>query len=293
MEYHVPVLLHEAINLLDIKHGQIYLDCTLGNGGHTQEILKRGGIVYGIDNDPHNLEIAIDRIKTSGLSTNFHPIKDNFGNLLEIINKNHLTKIAGVLIDLGLSSNQQKSSQRGFSFNDELSLDMRLDPQTQTLTAEEIINTYSYDQLYEIFTKLAQETQSKPLIIRIISARQKEPIRSGHKLSQIVRDYYQSRHIHPKTDPSTKIFMALRIYVNSEFENLKKILLDSLELTGTQVVIISFHSGEDRIVKNFIRVNTQSHLIDNLTPKAITPTLSEIHQNNLSRSAVLRSYKIL
>jgi 16S rRNA (cytosine1402-N4)-methyltransferase len=288
MEYHSPVLLKEVVDIFNVQQGSTYIDCTLGNGGHTIALLEKGAIVYGLDQDPINIVLTTNRIS----NPNLHPLNTNFNKLLDVT-KTIDSPIAGVLLDLGLSSGQQKAIGRGFSFNDTDSLDMRLDPKTQKLTAEEVINTYSYDQLYDIFTKYAQENLSKPLIIRIIKERQQKPIKSGERLANIIRDYFKSKHRFSNNDPSTKIFMALRIFVNSEFENLQTVLADSLNLHGTQIVIISFHSGEDRIVKNFIRSNVLQNKIVNLTPKAILPTRIEIKNNPLSRSAVLRSYRIV
>lgn len=294
MEFHQPVLVDEVLELLQVTPKKIYIDATVGNGGHSLEILKMGGVVFGLDQDPLNLNIATNRIHHQGFTDTFHPINSNFTKLIDVAN-NIPQHIDGILFDLGLSSGQLKSPGRGFSFNDPNSLDMRLDPNTQALTAEEIINTYSFEQLYDIFTKLAQETFSKPLIIRIISERQQSPIRSGTRLAQIIKDYYTSKHIRTHVDPSTKIFMALRITVNQEFDNLKEVLNSTLtpKLTNCNICVISFHSGEDRIVKQFIRQNSLQKKVQNLTPKAILPSSIEIKKNPLSRSAVLRSYKIV
>ncbi|MBI2465105.1 16S rRNA (cytosine(1402)-N(4))-methyltransferase RsmH [Candidatus Shapirobacteria bacterium] len=294
MEYHVPVLLNEVLDLLSVKLGNIYIDGTLGNGGHTLEILKKGGEVYGIDSDQNNLDLATSRIVDSGYAVHFHPIKGNFTDLKQIISKNISSPIHGILLDLGLSSNQQKASGRGFSFNDEQSLDMRLDPATQELTAEKIINTYSFEQLFNIFSKIAQEKLSKPLAQKIITKRKSSPIKDGATLAKIIRDAYLAKGIRTKIDPSTKIFMALRIVVNQEFENLKQFLDSTLHtpsLNNATVCIISFHSGEDRIVKQFIREHHPS-LITSHSSKAITATHKETAVNPLSRSAVLRSYRI-
>lgn len=291
MNFHSPVLLSETITSLSVFSGGIYVDATLGHGGHTIEILKLGGIVYGFDQDPSNLEIATTRIKELGLDTNFHPIHANFNQLKKIVNDQIKTKIDGLLADLGLSQNQQTNQNRGFSFNDASSLDMRLDPSTQELTAEEIINTYSFDELYEIFTKLGQELYSKPIILQIIRERQKTPIKNGQVLADIIRKYYRERHVRTKIDPATKIFLSLRIVVNQENNNLIKLLEQSLEVVKNNgsVSIITFHSGEDRLVKNFITQNS-SKISE---PKIIKPTFSEIRQNPLSRSSILRSYKIV
>jgi 16S rRNA (cytosine1402-N4)-methyltransferase len=293
MNYHLPVLLKETIDQLSVKPNNIYFDVTLGHGGHTLEILKNGGIVYGLDQDPKNLEIATDRINELKLNTNFFPINSNFNQIEKIVDQQIGKKIDGLLADLGLSQNQQTGQDRGFSFNDELSLDMRLDPESQILTAENIINTYSFDQLYEIFTKLGQELYSKPIIIQIIKERQKTPIKTGQRLADVIRQFYSDRHIRTKTDPSTKIFLSLRIAVNQENTNLSKLLDQSLEVvkSGGIVCIITFHSGEDRMVKQFIKDKSSKNII--VANKPIKPTFSEIKQNPLSRSAILRSYKIV
>ncbi|MFA6185143.1 MAG: 16S rRNA (cytosine(1402)-N(4))-methyltransferase RsmH [Candidatus Shapirobacteria bacterium] len=294
MEFHTPVLLSETIDLLDVQKNKIYIDGTLGHGGHTLEILKKGGIVYGIDQDPKNLEIAINRIKEAGFEKQFFPIHNNFNQLENIINKKIKQKIDGIVIDLGISQNQQTDQDRGFSFNDENSLDMRLDPENQELTAEEIINTYNYDELFEIFSKYAQEVYSKPLILKIIRERQKSPIKTATRLANIIRDFYKERHLKSKIDPSTKIFLSLRIVVNDEFNNLKNILIQSLKIVASNgnVCIISFNSGEDRIVKQFIRKYAdQKTIIEN--KKSIKTSFQEIKKNPLSRSATLRSYRIV
>jgi len=287
MNYHKAVLLDEVISFFDPKPGQIFIDATLGHGGHTIEILKKGATVYGLDADPNNQIIAINRINSLNLSKNFHPLKGNFSRLYSIWKKEIIKPVDALLVDLGLSVNQQSGEGRGFSFNDSLSLDMRLNPKTQKLTAEEIINTWNKDQLFEIFTKYAQEKLAKPLIYEIIQARQLKPIKNGLKLSQIIENYYQKKNYSTYHNPATKIFLALRIAVNNEFYNLTKILDTSLKITknGSKIAIISFHSGEDRLVKQFIIKN-------HLDSHKILPSRSEIKKNPLSRSALLRFYKI-
>ncbi|MEI8067849.1 MAG: 16S rRNA (cytosine(1402)-N(4))-methyltransferase RsmH [Candidatus Shapirobacteria bacterium] len=294
MEYHLPVLSQETIDLLDVQSGEVYIDATLGNGGHTLEILKKGGIVYGIDQDPNNLKITQERIKKEGLGKNFFPIHSNFNKLEDIVKNQIKKEISGIIVDLGLSQNQQKSQNRGFSFNDTSSLDMRLDPENQEVTAEMVINTASFEDLYKVFTKYGQEVYSKPLILRIITERQKSPIKSGERLANIIRDYYKQRNIRTNTDPSTKIFMSLRILVNEEFENLRNLLaqtLTSIKSNG-RVVIITFHSGEDRIVKQFIKNSFDNNLITNKS-KSVKANHKEVSKNPLSRSATLRSYRII
>jgi len=287
MKYHLPVLATELINLLDPKAGQIFLDVTLGHGGHSIEILKKGGIVYGLDADPNNLKTASDRIKDLNLSKNFHPISGNFSRLLSIWKKEINIPLDGLIADLGLSVNQQSGSGRGFSFNDPDSLDMRLNPKTQKLTAENIVNTWDKTKLYQLFAKYSQEKLSKPLSFEIVKHRQIQPIKSAQALSQIIYNYYQKKHYSTYHHPATKIFLALRIAVNHEFDNLKKLLLASQKIVapGGNIGIISFHSGEDRLVKTFVQKN-------NYDSQKILPGYFEIKKNPLSRSAILRFYKI-
>jgi len=291
MDYHFPVLLNETISCVSVVAGGIYVDATLGHGGHTIEILKQGATLYGFDQDPKNLEIATQRINSANLNEKFFPINQNFVNIKSFLKKQKINKIDGLIADLGLSQNQQTGQDRGFSFNDQTSLDMRLNPLKQTLTAEEIINTYSFDDLYQIFTKIGQELYSKPIIFQIIKERQKSPIKTGQRLAQIIREYFKNKHLHSKIDPSTKIFLSLRITVNQEYANLLKLLNYSLDIVkpGGNVCLITFHSGEDRIVKQFIQKNSSKII----SQKSIKPTFTEIKNNPLSRSAILRTYKII
>lgn len=286
MKYHQPVLLSESIALLDPKPGNIFVDATLGHAGHTIELLKKGATVFGIDADPTNQKEAIARIKNESLSSNFYPISGNFSELPSLWKKHINKPLDGLIADLGLSSNQQSGIKRGFSFNDPTSLDMRLNPK-QNLTAEEIINTWDRDQLYSLFTKYAQEKLARPLVYEIIQTRQVKPIKTGQELSKIIASYYQKKHYSSRLNPATKIFLALRIAVNHEFESLKILLDNTLKLChpGAKVAIISFHSGEDRLVKAFISKN-------HLESQKVLPSHQEILNNPLSRSAILRSYTI-
>lgn len=287
MNYHQPVLAPEIIKYFNPQAGQIFVDATLGNGGHTLEFLKKGVTVYGLDADPQNLKIATERIKDLNLSQNFHPLKGNFSQFLTIWQKKIKVPLDGILADLGLSLNQQSGQKRGFSFNDSFSLDMRLNPKTQKLNAEEIINTWDEKELYQLFTKYTQEKLAKPLVFEIIKSRQIKPIKSATQLSQIIADYYQKKHYSTYHNPATKIFLALRIAVNHEFENLNKLLAATQKITknGGKIAIISFHSGEDRLVKRFIQQNSYPS-------QKILPTYSEIKKNPLSRSAILRFYNL-
>lgn len=285
MEFHTPVLLQEVLKTLRPQPGQIIIDATLGHGGHTLAILKTGATVFGLEQDPLNLKIATLRIRQTNLSQNFHPIHGNFSQLPRI-------KAQGILFDLGLSKNQLTSQGRGFSFDDTSSLDMRLDQKSSELTAEAIINTWPFDQLYQIFTKYGQELYAKPIILRLIRCRQQQPITTAARLSQIINDYYAKNKIRTNINPATKIFLALKIAVNHELVNLKS----ALDLTPQILVpsgvccIITFHSTEDRLVKKFIQ---QKHLLGIINKNPIVkPSFLEIKSNPLSRSATLRSFTI-
>ncbi len=291
MTFHTPVLAKEVLEILAPKSDQTFIDCTLGHGGHTIEILKTKACVYGIDQDFGNLSIATQRISELGLSDKFKTIHGNFRRIKKI-HQDYIKKpVDGILFDLGLSQNQITGSNRGFSFNDQSSIDMRLDPKKQKISAEFLVNTASFDELYEIFTKYGQEKFSKPIILRIIRERQKSPIKTATRLADIIRNYYQKNGIKTHIDPATKIFMSLRIVVNREYSNLQSALRQTIDILkpGGKVAIITFHSGEDRIVKHFIQNN--SVWLEKLS-NPIKPSLEEIRLNPLSRSATLRSYKI-
>jgi 16S rRNA (cytosine1402-N4)-methyltransferase len=294
MDYHLPVLLHESIALLAPDSQKVFLDATLGHGGHTLALLENGAKVYGLDQDPQNLKIASTRINQAGFASSFTPIHGNFSNISSIWRQFNYPQVNGIIFDLGLSQNQITAQKRGFSFQDTQSLDMRLDPDQSDLTAEYITNTYSHQQLFDIFTKFAQEKYATPLILRLIRRRQKSPFKSAAEIAQVIKDYYQEHHLQSHLHPATKILMALRIVVNNEFVHLREGLLQTFDIThpGSHVAIITFHSGEDRIVKNFIRQAASQNKIDNLTPKAIAPQFDEVKRNPLSRSALLRVYRI-
>jgi len=285
MEFHTPVLFPEVLKLLQPQSGQIFIDATLGHAGHALAILQTGATVYGLEQDPSNLAIAKERIRQANLAQNFHPIHANFSQLPPV-------KAQGILFDLGLSKNQLKSQSRGFSFDDALSLDMRLDPESSDLTAEAIINTWSFDQLYQIFTKYGQELYAKPIILRLIRCRQQQPITTATRLSQIINDYYAKNKIRTGINPATKIFLSLKIAVNNELSNLQSALDLTLRILVPSGVccLITFHSTEDRLVKKFIQQKCLLGIIHKNPP--IRPSLAEIKSNPLSRSATLRSFTI-
>lgn len=289
MEYHHPVLANEIIAIFKPQPGDLFVDATLGNAGHTLLLLKAGATVIGLDADPNNLEISQQRIKEESLEKNFRYIHTNYRDIGQVL-KTLDHPIRGIIFDLGLSHNQLLDNARGFSFNDKTSLDMRLDSESQTLTAENIINQYDVDQLYNLFSRYSQEKLSLPIAQTIVSQRKHKRIKTASHLAKIIESVYLVHHSHTKIHPATKVFMALRIEVNQEYSSILQALKATLEAPSTLVAIISFHSGEDRLVKQFIRQH-QNQITD-ITPKAIKPSIQEIKNNRLSRSSLLRVYSI-
>lgn len=290
--YHTPVLLNQVIEVLKPNSTKVYIDATLGNAGHSIKLLQAGATVFGIDLDPNNLNIATKRIKADGLNHNFIGINDNFNNIAAIHRQFIKKPVDGILFDLGLSQGQQKSQGRGFSFKDESSLDMRINPDKQTITASQIVNTYSQQQLFDIFSKLGQDKYSQQIASKIINTRKQQPIDTAKDLASLVKDVYQSQHHQGRLHPATKVFLTLKITVNQELFNLTKALEDSLNIVkpNGHMAIITFHSTEDRLVKNFIKTQLRKQTIYN--PTKTKPSFDETKSNPLSRSALLRTFQI-
>lgn len=285
MNYHTPILVPEILSLFDPKANKVFVDATLGNGGHALYLLERQATVFGIDADPTNLQIAKQRLATF---TNFHPINDNFIHLQQICEQQIHTPINGILFDLGLSHNQITATDRGFSFHDPVSLDMRVNPNSSLLTAKQIVNTYNFDQLVDIFSRLSQEILAKPIATAIIDYRRRQLIDSANTLAKIISEVYCRQHLKPPHHPATKVFLALKIVVNQELDNLNSALHQTISVLqpGATVAIITFHSTEDRLVKLFIK---SQHFVDS---GLVHPLATEISNNPLSRSAKLRWYRI-
>lgn len=299
--FHVPVLLPETIKLIDVKKDRLYVDATIGGGGYAFEILERGGLVLGIDKDVEALKYVKTRLEKYGwgdlLNKKIWLIHDNFRNLKTIIDEYKLIKPSGILFDLGMSSYQLDYSGRGFSFRTDESLDMRMD-KSQTVTAEQIINTYSEVQLYEIFLKYGEELNSRPIAIAIVRTRALiGGIKTTNQLKDIITQvmrretYDQDDKLKRKIqDTSARIFQALRINVNSELDNLKDAIGDSVKLLdkGSKLAFLSYHSLEDRIVKGQLRRYAQERILHIVTKKPIIAQITEIRKNPRARSAKLR-----
>jgi len=279
---HTPVLLKEVVKIMDPKPGKMYIDATLGYGGHTLELLKAGAAVVGIDQDADILELAQKRITDSGLSAHFTSIRSSFASALEG-ERLASAKYSGVLLDLGVSSYQLDTPERGFSFRHDAPLDMRMS-KDMAVTAKDLVNGLGKNELIELFETLGEEHAAKKIVAAIIDARKNKPIESTAELASLVaRNVTRSKsHLHP----ATKVFQALRMAVNSEREELKAALPSAWSklTSGGVLVVISFHSLEDEIVKNYFASLKDTAEVSDL----ITPSLDEQYDNRRSRSAKLR-----
>ncbi len=297
---HIPVLPREVLENLAVQPGGRYIDCTLGGGGHAQAILEHsspGGQLLGIDADPDGIRIARERLLPFGSSVLI--VNDNFANLRDICLKYDFFPVHGILFDLGLASPQLDEDGRGFSFQYDAPLDMRFSP-TQKTTAADIVNSYSETEIARILKTYGEEINSRQIAKKIL---QKRPIRTTAELANIVEEAVGGRH--GKIHPATRTFQALRIVVNHEMENLESALNQAVSLLGFggRLVVISYHSLEDRIVKHFLHKESRDCLcppevlkctcghkanLKIITRRIITPTFAEVEMNPRSRSARLR-----
>lgn len=285
---HIPVLCKEIIEYLNPKAGDYAIDCTVGCAGHAKEILKGispGGFLIGIDLDEEALKISEENLK--GFENNFMLINDNFKNIPDAVKRaNFNTGVDAILFDLGFSSMQINSADRGFSFNSEGPLDMRFDRKAK-ITAFDVVNKSKECEIEEIIRMFGEERFSKRIAKRIVSARERQRISTTLQLADIIRravPFYKRIH------PATRTFQALRIFVNSELDNLKSALNDAIDLLrpGGKICVISFHSLEDRIVKHTFIHYSREHVLNIITKRPIRPSMEEINLNPRSRSAKLR-----
>jgi 16S rRNA (cytosine1402-N4)-methyltransferase len=290
---HKTVLLHEAIDGLEIKNGDIFVDGTLGGGGHFEEVAKRFGdsvVMIGIDLDPD----AIIRTKERLLSykTNSQYVQDSFRNISKILESIKIEKVDKILLDIGLSSNQFEESGRGFSFqrDEPLLMSFKKYLDKNDLTAREIVNTWDLENISAILKGYGEEDFSWKIAKAIVARREIKPIETTFDLVEIIKTatpkWYHTRRIHP----ATKTFQALRITVNDEIESLKQGIRDGFKSlsVGGRLAVISFHSIEDRAVKQFFKKVVDEEVGRNLFKKPLIPTDKEIEANPRSRSAKLR-----
>lgn len=279
---HKPALLHESLTGLNLRPEKSYIDCTLGGGGHSLEIIKQGGKLYALDIDADAIKRTKEHFQKHCPNA-FYDFKNiNFSKLKQAAKEWGITKVSGILFDLGLSSDQLADGKRGFSFLKDAELDMRANL-ALGVKAKDLINALSKKELIYLFKTYGQETWADKIAQKIITARKLKPISTTKELADIIVRAKPQSKIHS----ATQVFQALRIAVNDELNNLKSTLPQAVELLETKgrLVIISFHSLEDKIVKHFIKNNKQ---LKNITKKPIIPSEAEITKNPRSRSAKLR-----
>jgi 16S rRNA (cytosine1402-N4)-methyltransferase len=290
---HLPVLKKEVLEILDPKPNQNFVDATFAEGGHTIEILERTkpkGKVLALEVDPVLFEKGkeLERRFLGRLILK----NESFANLKEIVEKENFKEISGILFDLGISSWHFEESERGFTFKKDEPLIMRYDADIKKLTAIDVLNSFSEREIEKILREFGQEKFAKSIAREIIKERKEKKILTTFQLVEIVRKALPLKEIKKrKIHFATKVFLALRIFVNQELENLKEGLKETLEIlrSGGKVLVISFHSLEDKIVKNFFKEKEKEGIIKILTKKPIVPSNSEILKNKRSRSAKLRA----
>ena len=300
---HKSVLLEEAISALNLKEDGIYVDATLGYAGHSSQILKRvrRGYLFAFDQDSD--AITYSKKKLSEISNNFLVINDNFVNIKKDLNDNNIQLVDGILFDLGVSSPQLDEASRGFSYHLDAKLDMRMN-RNQKFSAYDVVNTYSKEQLSKIFFEYGEEKFSKQIANKIAEYRKDKKIETTLELVEIIKNSIPQKFRRDK-HPARKVFQAIRIEVNNELEVLEKALIDALDLLSIngRIVVITFHSLEDRIVKNIFKKYTDvdkkvkglPNIPESFLPKyklintkVVIPSEKEVMENNRSRSSKLR-----
>lgn len=300
---HYSVLLKESIDGLNIKDGGTYVDCTLGYAGHSKVILEKNkkGKLFAFDEDENAVKYSKEAL--SSIGDNFTIFKENFANLKETLEKENILKVDGFLFDLGFSSPQIDDAKRGFSFKLNAPLDMRMDTQN-SLTAKDVVNTYSLEKLTEIFFKYAEEKYSKVIAGAICKERKNKEIVTTFELVDIIQKAVGASYFY-KNHPEREIFQAIRIEVNNELSVIEKALPDAIDMLskGGRICVITFHSLEDRLVKQIFKKYSEVDDIlkgmidipDEYKPKIkiinkkpILPTDEEINENSRSHSAKLR-----
>ena len=302
-EKHISVLLEESISSLNLKENSIIVDCTLGYGGHSSNILARikKGFLFAFDQDSEAIRHSTDRLNAVG--TNFTIIKSNFVHLKEKLKEQGIDKVDGVLFDLGVSSPQLDEKERGFSYHEDARLDMRMD-KDNPLSAYEVVNNYSKEQLANIFYKYGEDKFSNNIAKKIVEYRQNKKIETTLELVEIIKTAVPMKFRIDK-HPARQIFQAIRIEVNNELGVIEPAINQALELlnVGGRVAVITFHSLEDRLVKNIFkekcaidpRLKGMPNIPEEYLPdfelvvnKAINPSEAEIEHNPRARSAKLR-----
>ncbi len=304
IQKHIPVMLRETIEGLNIRENGIYVDCTMGGAGHSSEILRRlskNGHLYCFDQDDHAIYRGSARLLEIG--NNFTVIPDNFANIKQDLKNIEVEAVDGILYDLGVSAFQFDVGERGFSYNFDSRLDMRMN-QNQELTAFDIVNYYSFEELKKIFYEYGEERFAPGIAKKIIQAREDSPIETTFELVEIIKKGIPAFARRTGGHPAKQVFQALRIAVNDELNVFEKSLTDAISLlrSGGRIAVITFHSLEDRICKHIFKEQVESQMPSKLpirdrdiphyfrlvNNKVITPTEEELQNNHRAHSAKLR-----
>jgi len=292
MMIHTAVLKKEVLGYLDPKHNENFVDCTVGEGGHAEDIFKNNGPegkVLGIDLDPQQISAS------QWLHVQFKDravlVNDSYTNLTSIIERKNFGQVNGILLDLGMSSAQLARAHKGFSFQVDQGLDMRYNDEANYLTAEKIVNEWPEDKIEEMLENYGEEKFAKKIAKNIVEQRKQGRIKTTFQLIEIIKDATPSAYWRGKIHYATRTFQALRIAVNDELENVRKVLPQAVSILAPEgrLVVISFHSLEDRIVKNFLAEESRKGTIKILTKKPITANRDELSKNPRARSAKLRA----
>jgi len=292
---HIPVLQKEVIKYLAPKTNENFIDATVGEGNHSLEIIEKikpKGRILGIDWDPEVVQNLKQKLKRMGLEERFIVVCSNFAELKKIADRYNF-QADGILFDLGFLTWHIEESKRGFSFQKDENLDMRYNPKENSLTAQEIVNKFPFQKIVEILRKYGEEKFARRIARKIEQERKKHPITTTTQLVEIVRKATPPWYHHRRIHFATRTFLALRIAVNDEIENLRKALIQVPEILslGGRLVVISFHSLEDRVVKEFLKDQSKKGIFEILTKKPQTPTPEEVKMNPRCRSAKLRAAK--
>lgn len=298
---HKSVLLDECLEYLNLKDDSVIVDCTLGYGGHSSNILKKikRGFLFAFDQDDEAINYSKNRLDE--ISNNYEIIRSNFLNIKEELVKRNISKVNGILYDIGVSSPQLDEGDRGFSFHRDAKLDMRMD-KNQSFSAYELVNTYSYSDLVKIFRDYGEEKFASSIAGNIVKVREDKPIETTFELVDVIKYSVPEKYKREK-HPARKVFQAIRIEVNKELEVFEKSLRDSLDLisVGGRICVITFHSLEDKICKNIFKsVSMVDEVLKNMpiVPDEalpsfkivanIKPSREELEYNSRARSAKLR-----
>jgi 16S rRNA (cytosine1402-N4)-methyltransferase len=292
MQYHVPVMLDEVIAHLNVKKDAKYIDCTLGDGGYTIEILKRGGTVLGIDINEESLFRATSRIAQTKHAECFTGVQGNFKDIDTLAHENGFAEVSGIVYDLGYSSTQLENDEIGLSFMQDQPLDMRLD-KNLGVTAADLVNTLAEKDLAMMLYQYSDEREASKFAKAIVKARALKKIQTTKDLAQILGSAASPGYEHGRINPATRTFQALRIIVNDEIRNLEISLPRAahLLLPGGRMEVVTFHSLEDKVVKDLS--HSAQLTLETVTKKPLTPSDAEVANNNRSRSAKLRIFERL